>query len=199
MQITTTMTRALVSITCVCLLLTLAGPSLAGKKKGPSPLPQDAGCALKFTGSDRKAVKLRSPTLDHPFNNGGRAISVADWYALVCPFDLEVPTRRDHIPKTTELPQEKLKVKVQGFLMAVKSEDDNDFHVQMGDHSLSPAAVSRRDTARQGVLRGADGAGEPDERGRGDEFAAAHLQEPAAGGSDGLRLSRQRAHDGEAI
>ena len=123
--------KRLLAFALACLFLSAF--TSAHVSRAPTPPPQDAGCDLSFAGSDRKEVKLRSPALARTFHNGGRAISVADWYALVCTFDPQVPTRRNRIPQRTELPQERLKVKVRGFLMAVKSEDDNDFHVQMGD------------------------------------------------------------------
>jgi hypothetical protein len=134
------MRRPLLTPAARALLLTLmllaplaASADAQRRRRRPAAQPDPNGCALGFAGSDRAAVKNRGPRLDVTFHNGGHAVSVADWYALVCPFDPEVPSRRADIPKTRPLPQERLKVKVRAFLLAVKAEPDNDLHVQVGD------------------------------------------------------------------
>jgi hypothetical protein len=94
---------------------------------------QDNGCALRFTGSDRKAVKLRRTNLDYTFHNGGRAVTVADFFAFVCPLDAQVPSRRADIPKTEAMEQERVKIKVRAFVLAMKKDPDNDLHIQIAD------------------------------------------------------------------
>jgi hypothetical protein len=91
------------------------------------------GCDLTFAGSDRKAVKLRPANLDYTFLNGGRPVSLSDFFVAVCPLGERVPTRWGDIPQDEALPEERLKVKLRGFVMAMKREDDNDLHVQVAD------------------------------------------------------------------
>jgi hypothetical protein len=99
-----------------------------------APAPGD-GCDLAFEGSDRKAVKLRPAGLDYTFLNGGRPLSLPDFFAAVCPLDERVPTRRSEVPADEPLPEERIKIKVRGFVMALKLEDDNDLHVQIADRA----------------------------------------------------------------
>jgi hypothetical protein len=94
------------------------------------------GCDLTFSGRDRKAVKLRPPDLDYAFLNGGRPVGLPDFFAAVCPLDERVPTRRGEVSQEEPLPEERLRVKVRGYVMAIKLEGDNDLHVQIAN---SPA------------------------------------------------------------
>lgn len=125
------------------LLLASTGCSHAGGGGASPTIPVAAspvvstrgdGCDLTFAGSDRKAVKLRPANLDYTFLNGGRPVGLPDFFAAVCPLDERVPTRRGGVPQDEALPEERLKVKLRGFVMALKLEDDNDLHVQVGDH-----------------------------------------------------------------
>lgn len=124
------------------LLLTSIGYSLTGGSGASSSTPvavspvvsiRGDGCDLTFTGSDRKAVKLRPANLDYTFLNGGRSVALTDFFTAVCPLDERVPTRRGAVPQDETLPEERLKVKLRGFVMAMKLEDDNDLHVQLAD------------------------------------------------------------------
>jgi hypothetical protein len=118
----------------VLLVLSLATPSFAQRRRRRAPsTTTNNGCELPFNGSDRKAVKLRPTNLRYTFNNGGRPISINDWFALVCPLDVEVPSTRGEIPQNRAMPQEKLKVKVRAFVLAFKRDPDNDLHIQLAD------------------------------------------------------------------
>jgi hypothetical protein len=124
------------------LLLASTGCSLAGRGDAAPTIPVAAspivslrgdGCDLTFAGSDRKAVKLRSTSLNYTFLNGGRPVDLPDFFAAVCPLDERVPTKRGGVPQDEALPEERLKVKLRGFVMAMKLENDNDLHVQVAD------------------------------------------------------------------
>lgn len=93
------------------------------------------GCDLSFTGSSRKAVKLRDASLDYTFRNGGRAISVADFFASTCSLDQDVPTNPRDISNDEAMDSEKLKIKIKAFVMAMKRDPDNDLHVQVADRA----------------------------------------------------------------
>jgi hypothetical protein len=91
---------------------------------------------LSFTGSSRKAVKLRSTSLDYTFQNGGRAISVADFFVSTCPLDVKVPIRASLISETKPMDSEKVKIKIRAFVLAVKKDhSDNDLHIQIADRA----------------------------------------------------------------
>jgi hypothetical protein len=108
-----------------------------GKSTSPSDTTQPgdyAGCALRFEGEDRKVVKLRAPRyLNYRALNAGRPLSVAQWFAYVCTFDEEVPTERRDVPQDRALEMENNLVVLRAYILAVRREDDNDFHVQVGD------------------------------------------------------------------
>ena len=114
----------------VCLLARTDGDASAAAAAASQ---RGDGCDLTFNGSDRKAVKLRPPNLDYRFLNGGRPVGLPDFFAAVCPLDERVPTRRRDVPQDEALPEERLRVKLRGFVMAMKLEDDNDLHVQVAD------------------------------------------------------------------
>lgn len=124
---------------CGLLILALANPSLGQRREHTLRAAQDNGCNLRFGGKDgaRKRVKLRSPDLDYSFHNGGRAISIADWFAFVCPLDVNVPTTRRGIPTTVPMEMEKVKIKIRAFVLAMKKDPDNDLHVQLGETARS--------------------------------------------------------------
>jgi hypothetical protein len=115
------------------LLLTSTVCTYTGSNRAASR--QGDGCDLTFEGSDRKAVKLRPANLDYEFLNGGRPISMADFYATVCPMDERVPERRRDVPQAEPLPEEMLRIKLRVFVMALKLEEDNDLHVQVAAHA----------------------------------------------------------------
>lgn len=136
------MRRIAYAAVLLLLLLTSTGCSLAGGGDAAPAIPAASspvvplrgdGCDLTFAGSDRKAVKLRPANLDYTFLNGGRPVGLTDFFAAVCPLDERVPTRRGDVPQDEALPEERLKVKLRGFVMALKLEDDNDLHVQVAD------------------------------------------------------------------
>lgn len=134
--------RTVAALLLLLLLLTSTGCLRSGGG-GPAPIPSPAlapvasgrgdGCELTFEGSDRKAVKLRPAGLDYTFLNGGRPVGLPDFFAAVCPLDERVPSRRGEVPQDEPLPEERLRVKVRGYVMALKLEDDNDLHVQVAD------------------------------------------------------------------
>jgi hypothetical protein len=99
-------------------------------------LTQDEnGCKLRFMGVDRKNVKIRKPKTRpaYSFVNGGRAISVPEWFAFVCSLDEDVPARSSEIPKTVAMDVEAFQVKIRAHILAAKLEPDNDLHIQIGD------------------------------------------------------------------
>jgi hypothetical protein len=118
------------------IILSLVTPSFA-QRRSRRAAPPDNGCDLHFGGAlaSRKPVKMRPANLRYEFNNGGRAISVADWFATVCTFDADVPSTKSSIPKDKPMNMEKLKVKVRAFVMAFKLDPDNDLHVQIADNA----------------------------------------------------------------
>lgn len=134
-----TFTAALLASLCVAALVTI--PSSAqrrgrrGRTAAAAPPAQDNGCDLSFTGSSRRAVKLRAASLDYTFRNGGRPASVADFFSFVCPLDPNVPTRKSEIPEGEAMDSEKTKVKIRAFVMAMKRDPDNDLHVQIADRA----------------------------------------------------------------
>jgi hypothetical protein len=126
------------------LLLTSTGCSLTGGRSNapaisvaasPVAATRGDGCDLAFAGSDRKAVKLRPANLNYTFLNGGRPVGLPDFFAAVCPLNERVPTKRGDVPQDEALSEERLKVKLRGFVMAMKLEDDNDLHVQVADRA----------------------------------------------------------------
>jgi hypothetical protein len=93
-----------------------------------------AGCELDFEGEDRKAVKLRAPRyLNYRALNGGKSMSVAQWFAHVCTFDEDAPARRREVPQDRAMEMENNLVTLRAYVLAVRREDDNDYHVQVGD------------------------------------------------------------------
>src|SRR5205085_7597493 len=84
----------------------------------------DNGCDLNFTGSSRKAIKLRKPGLAYTQHNGGRAISVADLFSFVCTLDPQVPANKNQIPETQPMSVEKEQVKMTVFVLAMKRDPD---------------------------------------------------------------------------
>lgn len=126
------MKRFIFAFALACLLvLCLTFSSSAKRKRNHAAIPQDDnGCALSFTGTARKRVKLRSTTLDYPEHNSGRPISVSEFLAFVCPLDAEVPAR---VPSTEPMDMEKVTVTLKGFVMAMKKDPDNDLHIQIAD------------------------------------------------------------------
>ncbi len=90
-------------------------------------------CNIPFEGSERKAVKNRKPGQKYTFHNGGRAITVSEFYSYVSSLVDGIPSQRKLVPHDTPLKAEKLTIKVRGYLMAGKSEDDNDFHLQISE------------------------------------------------------------------
>src|SRR5207244_52740 len=126
------MKRFILVLILPCLLVvSLTFSSSAKRKTNHTTVPQDDnGCDLTFTGSARKRVKLRSPTLDYPEHNDGQPISVSDFLAFVCPLDADVP---HPVPSTEPMDMEKVKVTLSGFVMAMKKDPDNDLHIQIAD------------------------------------------------------------------
>lgn len=96
-------------------------------------------CSLEFEGEARKAVKTRTVAdgESYRFHNGGRPITVAQWYDMVCPFEARLPRR---FALSKPIPgMEDIKVSVRGFLLGAKFEGDadgdRDIHVEIGGTS----------------------------------------------------------------
>ncbi len=129
------------SLLLAFVILVLVNPSPAQRSRARrgsvratrAQVTSNNGCDLAFTGKSRKAVKLRPTTLNYSFNNGGRAISVNDWFGLVCTLDPDVPATKRNIPGSKPMAMEKLKVKMKAYVLAFKRDPDNDLHVQIGD------------------------------------------------------------------
>lgn len=61
-------------------------------------------CSRKYAGSSRASVKNRlPPRRGYRVVNGGRHITVRQWYDLVCGFGTRVPDKRD-IPEDEPIP-----------------------------------------------------------------------------------------------
>ena len=102
-------------------------------------------CSLIFKGSYRKAVKNRKAAdgANYTVHNNGDAISVKDWFDLVCGFDPQLKGK--NITTSTKAMNgfETVKVTLEGFLLGARFErqvhqgdgKDNDFHVEISDQS----------------------------------------------------------------
>lgn len=100
----------------------------------PTANTQAPGCTMTFAGTDRKKVKNRKPRqTDYTFVNGGRSISVPEWFTFVCGLDPDAPTRSADVPQIVAMDVEAYRVKVRAFILAVRREPDNDLHVQTGE------------------------------------------------------------------
>jgi hypothetical protein len=115
-------------VTLLCALV-LAGPVAV------SPAPDD--CNLTFTGSYRKAVKLRSPNLSGYGDLG--TLTVSDRVMQMHKLDPKVPRKpQTNTPAMKGI--ETNQVALHGFLVGVKFENhqqaamaDNDFHCEVAD------------------------------------------------------------------
>jgi len=96
----------------------------------------DAGCELDFAGSARKAVKLRKPGQNYRKQNDGDPITVADFLSLVCGLDSKVVKP---VPATRPMNIEKLEVTIDAFIIAMKQDPDDDFHIQIADEPNAAA------------------------------------------------------------
>ena len=105
----------------------------ATKKKKAIAKADITDCNIPFEGSERKGVKMRKPGQKYTLHNGGRAVTVSEFYSYVSGLVDGVPSQRKLVPDDEPLKAEKLTMKVKGYLMAGKSEDDNDFHLQISE------------------------------------------------------------------
>lgn len=96
----------------------------------------DAGCDLDFNGSARKAVKLRKPGQQYAKQNGGDPITVADFLSLVCGLESKVTKP---VPAAKPMDIEKLEVTIDAFIIAMKQDPDDDFHIQIADEPNADA------------------------------------------------------------
>lgn len=105
-------------------------------------IPDD--CSLKFGGSDRAAVKNRSPQDGSGYSvaNGGNPISVDSFFKFACRLDQRIPDAwRQNAPaeaQTSAIPGfEDVKMVVAGYLLGVRFEGqpggDRDFHCEISD------------------------------------------------------------------
>ena len=84
-------------------------------------------CSLKFTGSDRKAVKNRpvdtASKQGYTSVNEGNSITVPAWYDMVCEMDGQLPHHLTEISQTKALPDvETIEGTVRGFILATQFE-----------------------------------------------------------------------------
>jgi hypothetical protein len=89
-------------------------------------------CTWKSTAVDRKKVKNRALKTDrYPEFKSGKAITVAEFYDLVCSFD--APVKKDIVNDKVMRDLEERTVTVRGFLLAAKFErgEDHDIHAQI--------------------------------------------------------------------
>lgn len=118
------LTKKLFAATLIATLL-ICSP-VYGQKRAPD------NCKWKSTAVDRAKVKNRSLKTDrYPKHNNGEAITISEFYDLVCSFD--APAKKD-IVKDKPIPElEEKTVTVRGFLLAAKFErgQDHDIHVQI--------------------------------------------------------------------
>src|SRR5262245_32817842 len=100
----------------------------------PTATTQAPGCDKRFAGSARARVKNRKPRQpDYTFINGGRAISVPEWFTFVCSLDADAPAHRSEVPENVAMDVEAYRVKVRAFLLGARREPDNDLHLQIGE------------------------------------------------------------------
>jgi hypothetical protein len=84
----------------------------------------DNGCKLKFTGSARKAVKMRSPNRNYPQFNNGDAISVHEFLTELCvDASTKVP---DPVPAKFAMVVERQTITIRAFVLAMKRDPDNE-------------------------------------------------------------------------
>ncbi len=92
----------------------------------------DKSCELKYDGSDREEVKLRPPGLSYEKANGGNVLTVSDWFSMLCGRRYE-SLLRDKFPQDAAHESEHLFVKIKAHILLVKSEEDNDYHIQVAE------------------------------------------------------------------
>lgn len=123
------------------LILICAVVILVGCRKGDqshqadairAPVISDPSCILVYEGIDRKDIKLRPSGLSYPAHNSGKAISVAEWFALLCGREYE-SLLRDKFPNDASHQAEHLFITLRAYILLVKSEEDNDYHLQVAD------------------------------------------------------------------
>ncbi|HKA21142.1 MAG TPA: hypothetical protein VKN18_22875 [Blastocatellia bacterium] len=99
------------------------------------PQVKPDSCTIKSLANDRKAVKNRTPAKGAGYRqiNNGSAITVPEFYDLVCGFSDQLPDKKD-ISQTKPIDEfETVTVTVRGFLLAAKFEggEDKDIHAQI--------------------------------------------------------------------
>lgn len=130
-------TRAIRSSLWVFLLPLLVVPVLrlpAAPAPGTITVPDD--CNQPFKGSYRAKVKNRAPnTPGMDVINNGNPITLPDFYRSAQQFDTALQASRVTAPRTNTPAMkgsETFRVKLRCFVIAVKHEDDNDLHVEVG-------------------------------------------------------------------
>ncbi|MGH9764478.1 MAG: hypothetical protein ACREDR_32925 [Blastocatellia bacterium] len=116
----------------ILVLTSLVVGPVAGERSSrlQSAQTPGAGCDLEFAGKDRKAVKLRTPDQSYKKQNDGKPLTVADFLSLVCSLDSKVSTP---VPEDQPMDIEKVEVTLDAFIIAMKQDADNDFHIQIAD------------------------------------------------------------------
>ncbi len=117
------------------LLLCLLNP--ACKQTAQSTVQQqtqnnfsDKSCELEYEGSVRKEVKLRPPGLSYEKANDGKTLTVPEWFSMLCGRRYE-SLLRDKFPQDAAHESEHLWVRIRAYVLLVKSEEDNDYHIQV--------------------------------------------------------------------
>lgn len=102
---------------------------------------QPDDCTLRFTGSYRLAIKLRSPNQHYQKYNHGQPIDLTEWFALTNRLSQGLGTSGSSIPKDQVIKNvEDIQVKLRAFILAVRFErntkpkdgKDNELHVELG-------------------------------------------------------------------
>ena len=127
--------RNLIQRTLIGMLIVVSALALLGfTRLTVSGNQEPDSCAWNTNTKDRKKVKNRAPKPNRysRFKNG-KAISIAEFYELVCSFD---PPKKAEVSQTKPIADlEEKTITIHGFLLAAKFErgEDRDIHAQIAD------------------------------------------------------------------
>ena len=97
------------------------------------------GCPEGFAGSDRDAIKNRTPDAGFQYGrvNGGNPINASKWFGQTCEWDTQLdslrPWKKAQFKTKLVDDVENLRVTLRGYLVSVKKDADNDFHVEIAE------------------------------------------------------------------